>query len=51
MHSTTLVNLVVDKGETMIQYQQMGLENPKWVQPKFIWIFGEAGVVKNGKKR
>ena len=49
-YATKLGNIVVDKGQTKTRYERFGLENPKWASnPKEIWKFGEAAVVKRGK--
>ncbi len=49
MYSTALGNLVVDKDQTMTHYQMIGLQNPKWAEPRLMRTFGEAGVVTHGK--
>jgi hypothetical protein len=46
--STSLGNLVVDKGQTKTRYERMGLYNPIWANTK-MRTFGEAGVVKRDK--
>jgi hypothetical protein len=48
-HSTDLGNLVVDKGQTKTRYERIGLPIPKWATKSTIRVFGEAGIVKQGK--
>jgi hypothetical protein len=48
-HSTDLGNLVVDKGHTKTRYERMGLPVPKWANKSTMLVFGEAGIVKQGK--
>ena len=44
-YSTALSYLAKDKDKALTHYQLMGLQNPKWAEPRVMQTFGEAGVV------
>ena len=46
MYSTALGNLVVDKDNSMMHYQKMGPQHPKWAQPGVIQLSDKGMAVE-----